>query len=118
MKTLIPRLSLPWFVVALDYFKFSDMKVTISINLVWMLVATTWITYCNGASAHIHMHQHNKIIGNERTEDGAFSPRNMDHYLDGEHHQEFDHEAILGMFNYNLCFLNKTLNLEEFSFPR
>lgn len=48
------------------------------------------------ASAHIHTHQHNKADSNERTEDGAFSPRDADHYAEGEHHQEFDHEAILG----------------------
>lgn len=51
----------------------------------------------NAASAHIHSHQHNKQSSNERTEDGAFSPRDMDHYAGGEHHQEFDHEAILGI---------------------
>lgn len=50
----------------------------------------------NAASAHIHTHQQNKSGSNERTEDGAFSPRDMDHYAGGEHHQEFDHEAILG----------------------
>ncbi|XP_017767396.1 PREDICTED: reticulocalbin-2 [Eufriesea mexicana] len=50
----------------------------------------------NAASAHIHSHQHNKPSSNERTEDGAFSPRGMDHYAGGEHHEEFDHEAILG----------------------
>ncbi|XP_011306563.1 reticulocalbin-2 [Fopius arisanus] len=50
----------------------------------------------DGASAHIHTHQHNKAGGNERTQDGAFSPRDSDHYVDGEHHEEFDHEAILG----------------------
>lgn len=47
------------------------------------------------ASAHIHTHQR-KIDSNERLEDGAFSPRDVDHYAQGEHHQEFDHEAILG----------------------
>lgn len=49
------------------------------------------------ASAHIHTHQHNKIDSSERMQDGAFSPRDADHYVEGEHHQEFDHEAILGM---------------------
>ncbi|OXU24995.1 hypothetical protein TSAR_006379 [Trichomalopsis sarcophagae] len=48
------------------------------------------------ASAHIHT-QHAKNAGSrERTEDGAFSPRDSSHYVGGEHHQEFDHEAILG----------------------
>ncbi|CAD6228577.1 GSCOCG00006442001-RA-CDS [Cotesia congregata] len=50
---------------------------------------------CEAASAHIRSHQH-KTNGNERLEDGAFSPRDSDHYVDGEHHNEFDHEAILG----------------------
>lgn len=54
------------------------------------------ISFGNAASAHIHSHQH-KQSSNERTEDGAFSPRDMDHYAGGEHHQEFDHEAILGI---------------------
>lgn len=54
----------------------------------------------NAASAHIHSHQHNKLSSNERTEDGAFSPRGMDHYAGGEHHEEFDHEAILGILNF------------------
>lgn len=50
----------------------------------------------DAASAHMHTHHHKKAESNERTEDGAFSPRDVDHYVDGEHHQEFDHEAILG----------------------
>ncbi|XP_035734514.1 reticulocalbin-2-like isoform X2 [Vespa mandarinia] len=54
------------------------------------------ISNSNAASAHIHTHQHNRGEGNERTQDGAFSPRGMDHYVGDEHHQEFDHEAILG----------------------
>ena len=57
-------------------------------------------TRCSAASAHIRTHTHTHTVGssNERTEDGAFSPRDSDHYVDGEHHQEFDHEAILGNF--------------------
>ncbi|KAL2715750.1 reticulocalbin-2 [Vespula squamosa] len=54
------------------------------------------ISNSNAASAHIHTHQHNRGEGNERTQDGAFSPRGIDHYVGDEHHQEFDHEAILG----------------------
>ncbi|XP_034941214.1 reticulocalbin-2 [Chelonus insularis] len=47
---------------------------------------------CYCASAHIHQHKNT-----ERLEDGAFSPRDNDHYSNnGEHHHEFDHEAILG----------------------
>lgn len=61
------------------------------------------ISNSNAASAHIHTHQHNRGEGNERTQDGAFSPRGMDHYVGDEHHQEFDHEAILGII-LNLLF--------------
>lgn len=59
------------------------------------------LTKCQAASAHIHTHQ-KKIGSNERTQDGAFSPRDRDHYTDDDnnninnHHQEFDHEAIIG----------------------
>lgn len=60
------------------------------------LIVCCLISYGDAASAHIHTHQHDKPNGSERTEDGAFSPRDMDHYAGGEHHQEFDHEAILG----------------------
>ena len=42
---------------------------------------------------HSHQHQHSK----ERVEDGSHSPRDAHHYDEGgEHHSEFDHEAILG----------------------
>lgn len=52
---------------------------------------------CRAASAFFHMHQHgSKADSSERTQDGAFSPRDAGHYTEGEHHQEFDHEAILG----------------------
>lgn len=61
-----------------------------------LLVAASLPAFGDTASAHIHTHQHNKIDSNERMEDGAFSPRDADHYTEGEHHQEFDHEAILG----------------------
>ncbi|CAB0039343.1 unnamed protein product [Trichogramma brassicae] len=52
------------------------------------------LEYASAASAHIHT-QHGKAVSKERTEDGAFSPRDSGHYQDGEHHNEFDHEAIL-----------------------
>jgi len=42
------------------------------------------------ASPHIHTHHH------EREEDGAYSPRDKSHVTHGQHHSEFDHEAILG----------------------
>lgn len=44
-------------------------------------------------AASSHKHSHSK----ERAEDGAFSPRDHEHFDEGgEHHNEFDHEAILG----------------------
>ncbi|KAJ8669614.1 hypothetical protein QAD02_000873 [Eretmocerus hayati] len=49
----------------------------------------------SAASAHIHAHQHAKS-SKERLEDGAYSPRDEGHFAGGDHHQEFDHEAILG----------------------
>ncbi|XP_019871324.2 reticulocalbin-2 isoform X2 [Aethina tumida] len=43
------------------------------------------------------MHSHTNEITKERAEDGAYSPRDHSHFTDsGEHHSEFDHEAILG----------------------
>ncbi|XP_015109153.1 reticulocalbin-2 [Diachasma alloeum] len=68
-------------------------------TIVPLVVVVCWLGVSRGvgaASAHIHTHQHSKIGGSERTQDGAFSPRDSDHYVDGEHHEEFDHEAILG----------------------
>ncbi|CAH0557689.1 unnamed protein product [Brassicogethes aeneus] len=49
-----------------------------------------------GASAGV-MHSHTNEINKEREEDGAYSPKDHGHFDDsGEHHSEFDHEAILG----------------------
>nr|XP_053627267.1 reticulocalbin-2-like isoform X2 [Cherax quadricarinatus] len=45
------------------------------------------------SSAHTH-HLHN--AQKEREADGARSPRDHGHYVDGQHNTEFDHEAILG----------------------
>lgn len=43
------------------------------------------------------MHSHSNDIQKERESDGAYSPRDHSHFSDsGEHHNEFDHEAILG----------------------
>jgi hypothetical protein len=49
---------------------------------------------CNStpASPHIHTHHHE-----EREEDGGYSARDKNHILNGQHHSEFDHEAILGV---------------------
>ncbi|KAL0106272.1 hypothetical protein PUN28_016176 [Cardiocondyla obscurior] len=68
------------------------------VSLLFVIVLATMLPALgsDAASAHIHMHQHNKADSNERMEDGAFSPRDAVHYTEGEHHQEFDHEAILG----------------------
>ena len=42
-------------------------------------------------------HSHNQQKGaGERSADGAFSPRDHDHVVDGHHDTAFDHEAILG----------------------
>ncbi len=47
-----------------------------------------------GAVAHVHEHQPGQ---RERTDDGAFAPRDAAHFgADGEHKADFDHEAILG----------------------
>ncbi|RZF32957.1 hypothetical protein LSTR_LSTR000827 [Laodelphax striatellus] len=42
--------------------------------------------------AHIHKHH----LSKEREEDGAYVARDHNHITDGEHHKEFDHEAIIG----------------------
>lgn len=60
--------------------------------------------FCDAASAHIYTHHHREGYEKERTEDGAFSPRSSNHYVNGEHHQEFDHEAILGELLFSILF--------------
>ncbi|RZC40105.1 reticulocalbin-2 [Asbolus verrucosus] len=43
------------------------------------------------------VHSHSTDVHKERESDGAYSPRDHSHFSDGgEHHSEFDHEAILG----------------------
>lgn len=43
------------------------------------------------------MHSHSSHLNREREQDGAYSPKDRGHLSDsGEHHGEFDHEAILG----------------------
>lgn len=53
--------------------------------------------------------KHSHIRGNdkskERTEDGSYSPRDAHHHEDGEHHSEFDHEAILGTWLSGVWFV-------------
>jgi hypothetical protein len=66
--------------------------------LVCLFLAVEFTAKSGAASAHIHtQHGKHKNGGSrERVEDGAYSPRDSSHYAGGEHHQEFDHEAILG----------------------
>lgn len=43
------------------------------------------------------MHSHTANLNKEREEDGAYSPRDHGHFSEsGEHHSDFDHEAIIG----------------------
>ncbi|XP_043272730.1 reticulocalbin-2 [Venturia canescens] len=65
------------------------------LSLVAVFCFLSLLENSSGAS-FIRSHYHKVDGSNERTEDGAFSPRDSEHYVDGEHHQEFDHEAILG----------------------
>lgn len=52
------------------------------------------LTSANPAVKHNHG-QNN--LNKERLQDGSYSPRDQGHISeDGEHHSEFDHEAILG----------------------
>jgi hypothetical protein len=67
------------------------------VNLVWKsvyVITVVNLLLCDAtpASSHIHTHHHE-----EREEDGGYSPRDKTHIVDGHHHSEFDHEAILGM---------------------
>lgn len=49
----------------------------------------------NANPAVKHSHTHN--LNQERVQDGSYNPRDQGHVTeDGEHHSEFDHEAILG----------------------
>lgn len=70
------------------------------------------------AAAVMHSHSGGNTH-KEREEDGAYSPRDRGHISDsGEHHSEFDHEAIIGkllryslstfiLYQYVLCFRRK-----------
>ncbi|XP_049530318.1 reticulocalbin-2 [Anopheles darlingi] len=62
---------------------------TMWLSTVWLFVLAVCV---QSATTHKHVHTINK----ERTEDGAFSPRDSHHLERGEHFSEFDHEAILG----------------------
>ncbi|PSN41754.1 hypothetical protein C0J52_08863 [Blattella germanica] len=60
-------------------------------NLCVVFVINIYFADSTPASPHIHSHHHQ-----EREEDGGYSPKDKNHIVDGEHHSEFDHEAILG----------------------
>lgn len=54
------------------------------------------------ASAVVHKHS---MDNQERELDGSFRSRDSNHYDDGGHNYEFDHEAILGArCFYVVCF--------------
>lgn len=57
--------------------------------LVFLL--TPSISLCASAAVHSH-----SVDSPERESDGAYRPRDSDHYTDAGHNVEFDHEAILG----------------------
>lgn len=61
-----------------------------------LILFSIYITIsANPAVKHAHSHNH---LNQEREKDGSYSPRDQGHISeDGEHHSEFDHEAILGM---------------------
>uniref|UniRef100_A0A0K8SDE8 Reticulocalbin-3 n=1 Tax=Lygus hesperus TaxID=30085 RepID=A0A0K8SDE8_LYGHE len=70
-----------------------SLAITENPGLCISLLCLLHLTTINCASmAHHHSHQTNK----ERVEDGGYLPRDHDHIRSGEHHSEFDHEAILG----------------------
>uniref|UniRef100_A0A6P7F674 Reticulocalbin-3 n=1 Tax=Diabrotica virgifera virgifera TaxID=50390 RepID=A0A6P7F674_DIAVI len=55
-----------------------------------------FLIFANTINAGV-MHSHTNEIHKERESDGAYSPRNHGHFSEeGEHYNEFDHEAILG----------------------
>ncbi|XP_058064981.1 calumenin-A-like, partial [Anopheles bellator] len=60
-------------------------------STVWVLLLVVCVQ-----CATTHKHSHTHTATKERTEDGAYAPRDAHHQEDGEHYSEFDHEAILG----------------------
>ena len=61
-------------------------------NLILFVLALHIVSSFGGVP---HTHNH-KGSGGERASDGAFSPRDHEHMVDGDHDSAFDHEAILG----------------------
>lgn len=61
----------------------------------WTICILIFYLHC-GVRAGV-MHSHTNELNRERETDGAYSPRDHDHFSDsGEHFSDFDHEAILG----------------------
>lgn len=60
----------------------------------------------NCASAAVHSHSIDTV---ERESDGSYRARDYDHYNEGRHNAEFDHEAILGVVFIKLVSLTTTL---------
>lgn len=61
-----------------------------------LLSLTICYVFASPAVKHAHTHGLNHL-NQERTQDGAYIHRDHGHITeDGEHHSEFDHEAILG----------------------
>jgi hypothetical protein len=75
------------------------------VNLVWKsmcVVVVVNFLLCDSTPASSHIHTHHQ---EEREEDGGYSPRDKTHIVNGHHHSEFDHEAILGVHR-NICIFN------------
>ena len=62
-------------------------------NLIIFVLALHIVSSFGGVP---HSHNHKGSGAGERASDGAFSPRDHEHMVDGEHDSAFDHEAILG----------------------
>jgi hypothetical protein len=60
-----------------------------------LLLFTTFLCFSNTTPAATHLHTNRGA--DEREEDGAYVARGKDHIsATGEHHTDFDHEAIIG----------------------
>ncbi|XP_053604986.1 reticulocalbin-2-like isoform X2 [Plodia interpunctella] len=57
-----------------------------------LLLTYSMVQHCASAAVHSHAVEQNQ----ERESDGSYKSRDHDHYNEGEHNSEFDHEAILG----------------------
>lgn len=76
----------------------------------WLVLLTFVFETRQGKAAVMHSHSVNQQ--KERESDGAYSPRDQSHYSDsGEHHSEFDHEAIIGNY-YSSNFVHPTTRLD------